>query len=106
MEYDLFNYPQTPGHRGIDTQIEAAKKVESGALKWKCYRDIKDYLERCGEMGATTYEMADMLNYKHSFLQPRVSELLLKEEIHYGGARRPNKDGNSARVYIFHNPTR
>lgn len=100
-EYDLFTYPQVPGHRGVDTQIDAAQKVQRSGLKWQCYKDIKRHLTLCGDKGATSYEMADALNYKHSFLQPRISEMLLNLEVRVSKERRQNKDGNSVRVYII-----
>jgi hypothetical protein len=52
-------YPDTPGHRGGDTQIAAAKKIEEhlGRLQ----KIVLEHIAACGDHGATREEIANTL---------------------------------------------
>lgn len=105
MTQDLFeyadHYPATPGHRRVPTSIEAADKVERSSLKEKCYRDIIWFLTAQKNIGSTSYEFADKMGYKHSFCQPRFSELNKLERIMRSDMRRTNHDGNTVSVWVI-----
>jgi hypothetical protein len=86
---DLFNdrpppepphgYPHEPGHRGVFTQVAAAKKIKR--CDGRLHRMIVQHLLRLGEGGATRQEIADSLNLKLQTVCGRVRELVLAGEI-------------------------
>lgn len=110
-QLDMFGvasaYPHSAGHRGVDTSIEAASKVDARkSRKKKCYEDIIEHLRKCGAFGATTHELAYALKqYDYEYLQPRTSELSRPEigRISYSGKRRMNSKGSSERVWVIAN---
>lgn len=91
-------YPTVPGHRGVDTSIDAAASVAQhlGYLQAKVYRAIL----AAGTAGLTTNEVADHLNIERGSIQPRTSELRAKRKIRDSGHRRPNANGKKAIVWV------
>ncbi len=96
MKHDPI-YPETPGHRWVDTSIEAAAAIEShcGRLQRMSLRGIRE----AGEAGLTTDELADRLNVDRGSIQPRTSELKLLGLICDSGQRRRNANGKRAIVW-------
>lgn len=91
-------YPHAPGHRGIDTSVEAAGAIapELGRLQ----KTVLAAVVNAGARGITTNELADRLKIDRGSVQPRTSELRRLGLIRDGGARRPNANGKRAIVWI------
>lgn len=91
-------YPDAPGHRGIDTSIEAAESVapKLGRLQKLTLEAIKSR----GANGLTADELAASLSLDRYSCQPRVSELRRKGLIADSGKRRLNATGRSAIVWV------
>lgn len=103
FERDLFGrrpattYPDSPGHRGIDTSIEAADALASrlGTLQ----KLTLDFIARRGAFGATSDECAAGLGIDRGSIQPRTSELSRKGLIIDSGLRRLNATRKRAIVW-------
>lgn len=91
-------YPQGPGHRGIDTSASAAASIASGLgyLQAKVFRAIAE----AGTRGLTTNELADLLRIDRGSVQPRTSELRAKGSIRDSLQRRLNANGKKAIVWV------
>lgn len=92
-------YPDAPGHRGVETSVEAAESVAPG-----CGRLQKLTLEAItgrGTHGATADEAADACGMDRWSIQPRVSELRKKGLIADSGQRRRNATGKRAIVWVL-----
>jgi hypothetical protein len=91
-------YPNAPGHRGIDTSIEAAGLIAPtlGHLQAVTRRAILS----AGKHGATAHELCDSLNMERTSIQPRISELRQKRLIADSGQRRRNSSGVNAIVWV------
>jgi hypothetical protein len=91
------DYPDTPGHRGVDTSIEAADAIapHSGRLE----RMVLFAIREVGDSGLTSEELADRLAIDFGSVQPRTSELRRKGLIEDRGARRPNRKGRRTIVW-------
>lgn len=91
-------YPDSPGHRGIDTSIETANAIASiaGPLRRLVYAEI----HRAGGAGLTTDEIADALEMQRYSVQPRTSELKCDHRIEDSGRRRKNASGCNAIVWV------
>ena len=91
-------YPGTPGHRGVDTSMEAATALapKLGRLQKLAHEAIRaaDWL------GLTADELAARLKIDRYSIQPRTSELKRKGLIRDSGQRRPNASGKQAIVWI------
>jgi len=96
MKHDPI-YPNEPGHRWIDTSMEAAAAVapKCGRLQRLALAAIKD----AGPAGMTTDELADHLEVDRGSVQPRTSELRLLGLIRDSGQRRKNRSGIRAIVW-------
>lgn len=102
---DLFGYvppaeyPDTPGHRGVDTSIEAAEAVapKCGRLQRLTLAAIRD----AGSSGLTFEEAAERLELDFRSIQPRVSELKQKMLVVDSGLRRRNGSGKRAIVWVL-----
>lgn len=90
-------YPEEPGHRGVDTSIEAARSIEiaAGHLQRLALRTIRE----AGPRGLTTNELAAAVQISRDAIQPRTSELRLRGLILDSGARRLNPTGKRAIVW-------
>ncbi len=95
---DLFAYPARPGHRGVETSIDAAVMMETkaGRLQRLALEAIRD----AGENGLTTHELAALLLVPRDSIQPRTSELRARRLIGDSGMRRKNESGVRAIVWI------
>ncbi|MEG3124420.1 hypothetical protein [Sphingomonas sp. GB1N7] len=91
------HYPNQPGHRGIDTSIEAAALIAPAAGKLQ--RMVLDAIAGAGVSGRTTDEVAGFLGLNRTSVQPRTSELRRKGLIRDSGLRRPNASGVRAIVW-------
>lgn len=102
MNDNLFEYPHSPGHRGIDTSIAAAADIAPTAktLQAKVLRAIR----AAGEHGLTTNECAALLRLERDSIQPRTSELRSGRLIMDSGKRRPNANGKRAIVWVAVDP--
>lgn len=91
-------YPNAPGHRGIDTSIEAAGLMAPtlGHLQAITRRAILS----AGQHGATAHELCNRLNMERTSIQPRISELRQKRLIVDSGYRRRNASGVNAIVWV------
>jgi len=90
-------YPDTPGHRDIDTSVDAAEALapKLGRLQRMAATAIGD----AGAEGLTTDELASWLDMDRWSIQPRTSELRRKGMIRDSGKRRPNATGKRAIVW-------
>ena len=91
-------YPDTPGHRNVDTSIAAANALapKLGRLQ----RMAEAAIREAGLYGLTADELAARLGMDRWSIQPRTSELRRKGLIRDSGLRRPNATGKQAIVWI------
>ena len=91
-------YPDAPGHRGIETSIKAARAVapKLGRLQ----RLTLEAIAERSAFGLTADECADVLGMDRYSIQPRISELKRKGCIADSGRRRFNATGKRAIVWI------
>jgi hypothetical protein len=91
-------YPQGPGHRGIDTSINAARQVAPrvGTLQAKALVAIR----AASRAGLTTIELAARLQVDSASIQPRTSELRRMGLIMDSGRRRRNPSGVGSIVWV------
>jgi hypothetical protein len=100
---DLFDlntpYPDSPGHRGVDTSIEAAADIapKLGRLQ----RLAEQAIGNAGRCGLTADELADVLGCDRYTIQPRTSELKLKGIVADSKQRRLNASGKRAIVWVL-----
>lgn len=92
------SYPDTPGHRGVDTSIAAAEMVAgiAGPIRRMVYKAVYE----AGGAGLTTDEIAAALGMPRYRVQPRTSELKYSRRIRDSGSRRPNVSGCNAIVWV------
>lgn len=92
-------YPDAPGHRGIETSIAAAEALapKLGRLQSMALVAIKDR----GPFGLTADELADALGLDRYSIQPRTSELRRKRLIVDCGLRRLNSSRKRAIVWTL-----
>ena len=101
MDNQEGTYPHSPGHRGVDTSIEAAGSIarKLGRLQAITHKAIS----LTGHRGATSHELCDRLDIANTSIQPRISELRRMGRIKDSGQRRRNASGVSAIVWIENN---
>lgn len=97
MSDDL--YPDVPGHRGIDTSIDAAGDIAPSVGRLQ--RIVFDAIATAGAAGRSTNEIADQLQIDRGSIQPRTSELRSKRLIADSGQRRCNANGKQAIVWTL-----
>lgn len=95
---DSARYPDAPGHRGVETGIEAARSIAGnlGNLQLLALRAIRD---RAG-LGFTFEELAEAVGKDFRSIQPRVSELRKKGLVVDSGLRRLNVSRKRAIVFV------
>ncbi|MCA3632092.1 MAG: hypothetical protein INF16_04805 [Methylobacterium sp.] len=94
----MSTYPDSPGHRHVDTSIAAAEALEPylGRLQ----RLTEEAIRKAGPKGLTADEVAKRLDMDRWSIQPRTSELRRKGLICDSGHRRPNVTGKLAIVWV------
>ncbi len=94
------HYPEMPGHRGIDTSIEAADSI---ADKTHIYHSrILNVIRTAGRYGATSDEVATALGMVNNYAsRPRLSELRALKKIVDSKRRRINLSGRNAIVWVL-----
>ena len=98
MNAHCHDYPNEPGHRGVDTSIEAAASIShaTGRIQRMVYHAISEV----GARGLTCEELATRLRMERTTCQPRTSELKLLGLIEDSKQRRPNRNGKKAIVWV------
>ena len=93
----MSTYPDTPGHRNVDTSMAAADDLapKLGRLQRMAETTIRD----AGANGLTADELSARLDMDRWSIQPRTSELRRKGLIRDSGQRRPNGSGKLAIVW-------
>lgn len=92
-------YPDAPGHRGIQTSIEAAESI---APKLGRLQKLALYaIAARGAFGLTADELAEALDLDRYSIQPRTSELSRKGLIVDSGLRRFNVSRKRAIVWTL-----
>lgn len=94
----MSGYPDAPGHRGIDTSIEAADAIapDLGRLQRLAAMAIR----AAGSNGLTADELAARLHLSRWSIQPRTTELQRKGFIRDSGLKRLNVTGKRAIVWV------
>lgn len=94
----MTQYPDSPGHRRVDTSASAASALSPvlGTLQ----SAVLSAIRAAGEHGLTTNELAAKLCIDRGSIQPRTSELRRMGRIIDSGRRRPNANGKKAIVWI------
>lgn len=87
-------YPETPGHRGVATSIEAAQAIAPGAenLRGAILAALKYVF---APTGATAHALADFLSKPYANVQPRCAELAQMGKIKPGPRRGKTPTGKS-----------
>ncbi len=98
MNADAHNYPNEPGHRGIDTSIDAARAIAS--VTSRIQRTALLAIQEVGARGLTSQELADRTGIDFATVQPRTTELRRKGLIVDSRQRRRNRNGKSAIVWV------
>ena len=95
-------YPNAPGHRGVDTSIEAARDMRpaSKRLQDAIIAKLKSY----GALGATTSELAIALSKPIGNVRPRVTELRALGKVEPSAERRKNHRGKTEIVWVMVRP--
>jgi len=99
MSINEATYPDSPGHRGVDTSIFAADAIapDLGRLQ----RTVLHAVRAAGSCGVTTEELAAILAIDRGSVQPRTSELRSKRLIADSWLRRRNSNGKRAIVWTL-----
>lgn len=91
-------YPDSPGHRNVETSIAAADALapKLGRLQAMALAEYRAVYPA----GLTADELAARLELDRYSIQPRTSELRRKGLIRDSGIRRPNATGKQAIVWV------
>ena len=95
----MTGYPDSPGHRNVDTSVAAANDIapKLGRLQ----RMATEAIKAAGDDGLTADELAVRLMLDRWSIQPRTSELRRKGVIRDSGCRRKNNTGKLAIVWVI-----
>ncbi len=91
------SYPYSPGHKEVDTSIEAAEAIKEGVQTIR--NKVFNVIANKGNFGATADEVAELLNYSPFTVRPRVTELFKLNKIERKDKRK-NSSQKSAYVYV------
>lgn len=97
MNVCVHDYPDEPGHRGIDTSIDAARAIAS--VTSRIQRTALLAIQEVGARGLTSQELADRTGIDFATIQPRTTELRRKGLIVDSRQRRRNRNGKAAIVW-------
>jgi hypothetical protein len=92
-------YPTIPGHRNVDTSIEAADRIAPSAPLLAS--QVLTAVTAAGPRGITVVEMATAHSLDRMGIQPRFSELRALGKIADSGMRRRNPSGVRAIVWTL-----
>jgi hypothetical protein len=94
----MTGYPDAPGHRGIDTSIDAADAIapKLGRLQ----RLAETMIRAAGDNGLTADELAARAGMERWSIQPRTTELQRQGISRDSGKRRRNITGKAAIVWV------
>lgn len=92
-------YPETPGHRGVETSIEAGESIAPivGTIRNQVLAVIGDARSK----GATGDDIADALDLLVFQVRARTSELRADKRIVDSGQRRLGASGRRAIVWVL-----
>ena len=91
------SYPYSPGHKEVDTSIEAAEAIKEGVETIR--NKVFNVIANKGNFGATADEVAELLNYSPFTVRPRVTELFKLNKIERKDKRK-NASKKAAYVYV------
>ncbi len=94
----MTGYPDSPGHRGIDTSIEAANAIRLKLGRLQRLAEVT--IRAAGDYGLPADELAERLRMDRSSIQPRTTELRRKGIVRDSGQRRHNVTGKRAIVWV------
>lgn len=92
------NYPNSPGHRGIDTSITAAEITASKQMTRR--QLVLEVIEAANQRGAIADEIARELEWAVYEVRPRTSELRRDGKIADSGRRRKAASGVNVIVWV------
>jgi hypothetical protein len=95
----MTNYPDAPGHRGVETSVEAAESMKPSLARLQ--KLVLDAIGSRAALGATADECAALLGLDRWSVQPRTSELRRKRLIVDSGLRRRNETRKNAIVWTL-----
>jgi hypothetical protein len=98
----MSDYPSEAGHRGVDTSVAAADRI-NGALP-RLQRDVFKTIAAAGDRGATCDEVAAQLGWERFRVRPRTSELRRQHRIMDSGRRRDSLSGIASIVWVVPAP--
>jgi hypothetical protein len=93
----MSDYPNEPGHRGVETSVEAADAIASVSARLQ--RLALRAIHAAGTDGLTADELAATVGVTRWTIQPRTTELRRKGLILDSGVRRRNVTGKRAIVW-------
>ena len=93
------DYPDEPGHRGVEASIEAAEAIASATGRLQALALAA--ITAAGAAGLTADELAVRVDCTRWTIQPRTTELRHKGLIVDSGLRRSNVTGKRAIVWVL-----
>lgn len=94
----MSDYPNSAGHRGVDTSIAAAEEINKALPRLQA--SVLGVVVGAGEHGTTGDEAAIALGWERFRVRPRTSELRKAGRIVDSGRRRDSLSGISSIVWI------
>lgn len=92
------SYPFAAGHRGVDTSIEAASKINHALPRLQS--EVLAVIRSTGASGVTSDEVALVLGWERWRTRPRTSELRKAGRIVDSGRRRDSLSGIASIVWV------
>lgn len=87
----MLGYPESPGHRGVDTSVQAAEQVNESV------EIIRTQVMNALQVRSMTpEEIADFTGIHFLNIRPRCTELRYTGHIRRTGRRRMNRTGGAA----------
>ena len=96
-KHSELKYPMNPGYKEHSTSKEAATKIASRSRQLR--EKTLDTIKRKGSYGATTEEVAEILNESILSIRPRFTELKIMKLIFDSGERRKNNFNSNTKVW-------
>lgn len=94
----MADYPNSAGHRGVDTSIAAADIINH--VLPRLQGDVLAVIVRSGRGGVTADEVALALGWERFRVRPRTSELRKAGRIIDSGLRRESLSGIASIVWV------